>query len=147
MRQFDGGTWRTINSARVRIENVWRNVTSVRVYQGGAWRDAATFIQPLSVSLSATSVNADVQGSGIATSAPVTATPSGGVAPFTYSWTRVSGLSSTATTPTAATSAFSRFVGVGESASEEWRCTVTDALGTTANSPNVLVFFSSFDLI
>jgi len=90
----------------------------------------------LSASASPVDVNGD--GGGLApitvTTNSTTVTPSNGTAPYTYSWSRISGDSRVfAVSPTAATTAF-RYTNapVWTVAIATFRCTVTDALGATA---------------
>lgn len=76
------------------------------------------------------------------TTSSVTATVTGGLAPFTYSWTRTSGDTEvSATAPSAATTAFTDTTLVaGEIDTATFTCTVTDALGRTASdSINVTI--------
>ena len=67
-----------------------------------------------------------------ATTSSTTVTPSGGTAPYTYSWAKVSGDTVTITSPTAATTTFSKSgMGVGDTFSGTYRCTVTDSTSGT----------------
>lgn len=67
-----------------------------------------------------------------ATTSSTTVTPSGGTAPYTYSWAKVSGDTVTITSPTAASTTFSKTGMVaGDTFSGTYRCTVTDSTGGT----------------
>ena len=67
------------------------------------------------------------------TTTSVTGTPSGGTAPYTYSWAKQSGDSITADSPSAATTTFrASGLAAGESRTAVYRLTVTDALSATA---------------
>lgn len=78
--------------------------------------------------------------SGTATTDTVTASPVGGLGPFTYAWERVSGDgSTTATAASSAASAFTRFSSVPTHYNSTWRCKITDSLGTIAYSGSVSV--------
>ena len=71
-------------------------------------------------------------GAGSVTSASVTITASGGTAPYTYSWAKKSGDAITATAASSATTAFNGTVGVGETITAVFTCTVTDSAGSPA---------------
>ena len=74
---------------------------------------------------------------------PVVVTATGGVAPYTYSWERVSGGNISATNPTGASTSFSTFIQPGKTTlrTAVFRCRVTDAAGIMAYTPNVTVTF------
>lgn len=69
----------------------------------------------------------------------VTVTPSGGTAPYSYSWSKVSGDAITANAPTSATTNFSANLAPGDFLSAVFKCAVTDAAGVSADSPTVNV--------
>lgn len=91
---------------------------------------------PLTASVSATSW-------AWPSSTPVTATPGGGVAPYSYLWNRVSGdAEATATAPNSASTLFDRLdIPAGPPKVSQWRCTITDAASQVAHTPNVQVSF------
>lgn len=63
----------------------------------------------------------------------VTATPTGGTGPYTYSWSRVTGSSAPqVSSATAATTNWTANLGKNQVGSAIWRCTVTDSLLSTA---------------
>jgi len=66
------------------------------------------------------------------TTASVTVTPSGGVSPYTYAWTLLSGSTLTVNSPSAATTTFSKTGMIsGDSYDATYRCTVTDSTSGT----------------
>jgi hypothetical protein len=67
----------------------------------------------------------------------VEAKPLNGTAPFTYAWARTNGDELFAASPTAAITAFRGFVGSGQTKTAAFRCTITDASGRTALTPEV----------
>ncbi len=77
----------------------------------------------------------------------VTATPSGGTAPYTYACTAVD-VSSGDWTISDPASAVSRFlcanVDIGETFSATFKWTVTDSLGLSADSPTLEVFVTNY---
>lgn len=84
-----------------------------------------------SASASPTSLSATGTGTSV-TTASATVTPAGGVAPYSYSWAKVSGGTITATSPTSASSTFSATgLASGESRTAVFRCTVTDSTSGT----------------
>lgn len=106
----------------------------------GAPTDSTSGTPAVSVTLSASSVSASASTESI-TTGNITATASGGTAPYTYSWARRSGDSSiTATKPNSATSAFQRTGCIaGTSYTARWRCTATDANGNSNESSNLTI--------
>jgi hypothetical protein len=104
---------------------------------------------PLSASLFPSTVNGSefVLASGTVAvtviTESVTATASGGQAPYTYLWEYVSGDTATATTGTSASTTFSRTVTQTSpflvTRTGLYRCRVTDALSTIAYTGNVTV--------
>lgn len=82
-------------------------------------------------------INSSASALVISRGALVTVT--GGVAPYTYAWVHVSGDPQTATAPTGASSSFSATLPPGGSADAVWKCTVTDAAGVAADSPQITV--------
>lgn len=80
-------------------------------------------------------------GTGVVTTGPVTATGSGGTAPYTYAWTLLAHSAftpPTADTPAVAVTSFTQ-TGIAPSTAEDasWKCTVTDDNGNTADSDPV----------
>jgi hypothetical protein len=72
----------------------------------------------------------DVPGSVVSSS--VTVTASGGTAPYTYAWTRKTGVGSiVATSATSASTTFSETLVAGQTRENIWTCTVTDAAAAT----------------
>jgi hypothetical protein len=70
-------------------------------------------------------------GTGTPNTNNVTAGVSGGTAPYTYSWTRLSGDIFTVSAATSATTRFSISVGINDIKTAVYKCTVTDNLGVT----------------
>jgi hypothetical protein len=95
------------------------------------------------VSLSQYSSDGTALTPGTATATPsIVATPSGGVSPYTYSWTYDSGDTSIyVTSSTSSTGQFNRYSAVSTSYSGQWKVTVTDNVGQTAVSSLVYITF------
>ena len=144
MRVRVGGAWREAESGRAYIGGAWRQLKEVRAYIDGAWETIVTFAPALSLDASPPTTGVQIVGSGTATTPPVTVTPAGGIAPFTYSWARVGGAGGTAVSPTSATTRFTRTIGTGDEVTETFRCTATDTFGTTAIE-DVFVSFASIN--
>jgi hypothetical protein len=82
----------------------------------------------LTVSVSPFSAYGEEFGSGTVVSNSVTATPSGGTAPYTYLWENISFGDIEALTPTSASTVFRKtFDLIPSESSEDFRLTVTDA--------------------
>jgi len=97
--------------------------------------------QPSTLSVSASPsplvVNATQSGSASGTAV---ASPSGGVAPYSYQWVRISGSRVAVTGGKTAT--FNVVLGVNENFTESFQVTVTDAIGKTVTA-NINVKFTS----
>jgi hypothetical protein len=139
------GAWRTVRSGRIRINNAWRQLTRAAVYHDGAWRQSAVFVEPLTLAAAPPFTDGIIIVPGTAATGNVTATPSGGLAPFTYAWTRISGAEASISNPANATTSFSLFMATPGDLSTVFRCTVTDALGSTATA-DATATFSGFTL-
>jgi hypothetical protein len=100
----------------------------------------------MSVSVSPSAVSGISFGTGTVTSNAATVTVRGGVGPFTYLWTYVSGDTFTITSNTAASTTFSKAIGLNEAYAGVYRCTVTDA-GAGSKSVDVQVYLqdNSYD--
>lgn len=134
-----GGAWQTISAGKIFAGGAWRNLKAVKIYAGGAWRDVARFVQPITLAITPSPFSGHTSGT-IATST-VTATPTGGSAPFTYAWTVVSG-AVTLGSPTLATTTVSGNVS-GGNISATLHCVATDSFGTAspvASVSGTLVF-------
>lgn len=128
------GALKTITGGKVQIGGVLKAMTRLAYYDGAAVRDLQVFTSPLSASASPTVVAGTITRTGTSTSDATTVTPSGGRAPYSYSWAKVSGQGDILS-PTSATTRF-------QTASGVFRCTVTDTLGATA-SADVEAYFVS----
>lgn len=138
----DGGNvQRTISDVAVRDGgNVLRDLSEIRVRDSNnTLRLVWSLAPPMAASASPETVYGSTLGTGTATTNSTTVTPSGGTPPYTYAWTLLSrdNLSAdpTANSPTAATTTFTQTsIGIGESYSATWRCTVTDDDANTATA-------------
>lgn len=98
----------------------------------------------LSVSVAPTSLFGSEAYPVVTTTSVATATPSGGVAPYTYSWTAVSSTTGTAypLNPTNASTYFRDSLPYSPFECDAvFKCTVTDAVGQTAISSDVNATF------
>lgn len=77
------------------------------------------------------SVGGTRTGPGSVTSSPVIITATGGTGPYTYAWTKIAGDTIAATLPTAATTAFSGTVALGETITATFECQITDSAMAT----------------
>jgi hypothetical protein len=128
-----GGAWKSPTTAEAYIGGGWRNLQYGEAYIDGAWRQIVSFIQPLT--LSANDVIA--RGDGTLTTPVSQATPTGGLGPFTYSWTLVSSLNLTGITinsPNVASTTFTATTINSAPHNATFRCTCTDSRGTTATA-------------
>lgn len=129
-----GGAWKDISGGSVRVSGSWRRLTAIKAYFDSAWRTVAVFADSLSLSLSASSISRTGANSTV-TSAAVLATPTGGSSPFTYAWAKQSGGLISATNPTSAQTTFrATNMTDQEERSAVFRCTCTDAYGSTATA-------------
>jgi len=146
VRVRQGGAWRTISGGRVRVGGAWRTLVRAQTFVGGVWRNTASFTQPLTLSISPDPVTRSVTEGTTGETGNVTASPTGGRAPITYAWTRVSGDTSiTITAPSAAVTRFSRFVPDESIYSAVFQCTATDADGRTASDTVTVEIFGIID--
>jgi len=143
MNVFADGAWRGSTSGRLYDGAAWRRLTRAVLYDGSAWRLAASFVQPLTATMTPLAVSAFSEDRG-----PVTLftdgalmTPSGGLVPYSYAWSIIAGSGIGITNPTSAGTAFSRAMPSGSSsASGAAQCIVTDSLGSTATGTVAISF-------
>lgn len=132
MDAFISGGWRTPKRGEVLLGGAWRRITRGEVFRAGQWRTCLSFIGPLSLN-----VTPFVQGFAVGsrfrpetvTTEKAVATPTGGAAPYRYSWS-ASGV--TILSQTMASTAFSASVGPGQTISGVATVTCTDSFGSTA---------------
>lgn len=143
-----GGTQRTITEIQVRDEtNTPRDITQIWVRNSANVPKLVFFTggTALTVSLSPGSAVGIAYGSGDPLTNAITATPAGGVPPYTYAWTTVTYSNPNPpniTTPTASATTFSQ-TGVVEDDTATFRCTVTDDVAQTAHEDVPAFFFNS----
>lgn len=114
-------------------------MTSIAGMQGGVSSSSSSSTGSLTVSVSNPSVSKSQGSFGpgnlTLTTPSTTASASGGVAPYSYAWARISGSTAvSATAPGAATTAFTGSVPLGEQYGALFECTATDANGATGKA-------------
>ncbi len=133
-----GGTLRTITRIKMRDgEGLLRTIQRIRI------RDASNVLRTVYQSISVTLSDATKNATGSTftiTTGSVTASVSGGTAPYSYSWVELFGGGIDIVSPTSATSTF-RATGMtsGEVRSAAFNCVVTDATGAVATSGDLSV--------
>lgn len=140
-KALNSGTLRTITRAWVKQAGVLRRLKTAKVMDGGSLRTVGIFADPLTATVSG-SASGTASGFSAATitTSSVTALPSGGQGPYTYAWAYLSGDTATILSPTQATTAFQRSANPGETLEGTFRCTVTDAYGSTATADATATF-------
>lgn len=153
MQVRKGGSWRSVTSAQAYINGAWRQILYGQCYKSGKWRNVVNFTTStgggtttgLTVSLSANSIRSTSNATTI-TCAPVTATPSGGKSPYTYTWafTAQDGNAFVINSPTSASTTVTvTGLGAGLDATCSIACTVKDSTGLSATSSACsLTFFN-----
>lgn len=138
-----GGTLRTITSIKVQDGGTLRPVQTVKILDGSTLRTVAELVSSLTVAITPDTIEGGGRNSGI-TSNAATATPTGGLAPYTYAWVITSG-TATATSPTLATTTF-RQEGIPEDTVmvATAQVTVTDAIGQTATDTTGMTFTRTY---
>lgn len=136
------GTWQPITGVWRKISGTWQPIASVASKVSGAWE---VVYGALIATVSTTDVSGFDQAPGAPTSDPVTCTPEGGTAPYSYLWSKVSGDTVTILNSTSATTEFSFINNTSSfvSKSAVYHCRVTDATSTVVYSPEVSVYLES----
>lgn len=134
-RPFIDGAFRTIKGGTVWLNSTPRKVTRGQAFINGAWRNLVSFASPLSLYISPDSISGSVTANSLQTvySDAATAVVAGGVAPFSYAWSVLSG-GAALTSPASAITSVSKTLGVNSSATGTIRCTCTDAVGATVTA-------------
>lgn len=128
---------------RRRSGGAWANVQTVKRRSGGTWVTVWSAYTPIAMSVSPTSISQYGTGStasgGSGLSNPVMANAANGTGVYSYSWTRISGDTSTVISSTTAQSVmFSRGACMdGVDYTSVWRCTASD--GTSSAYADVTV--------
>jgi hypothetical protein len=141
MQIYFGGAWREITSGQIFANGAWRNLVQIQEYFSANWREVANFASSGSggsLSLVASPDEIDTHGTTDLTSAQFTATPAGGLAPYTYLWAFTSqdgGVVFSINSPTLAITTVTMTGTLGPNSSKiaTLQCTVTDSLGTTCD--------------
>lgn len=139
-----GGSWRSITRGEMYRGGSWRTLTRGEIYKGGAWHPLFSFVSPMSVTIAPNPVVRSSRATPV-TSLDVTATPTGGAAPYTYAWSVDAAISLTA--PTNAVTKMSAVLGPDQTVTGTATVIVTDSLGTTASdsTPVTLINPGSID--
>lgn len=138
VRIMTSGGLRTIQRLRVMHFGQLRTVKTLKVMDNGSLRLVGNFYSDVVASISPSSAYGTSTG-GLATTNSVTASASGGLFPYTYSWSRISNDNPGtpfAVNPSLATTTF-RGMPDGKAT---FRVTVTDSLGTQATADVVASF-------
>lgn len=138
MRARIASSDRSVKTATILLGGAQRRITRVVGYFSGQARALATFTQPLTLAVTPF-VSGEIRfysGPRYVSTNPATATPSGGLPPFTYAW-------SGGDTPTLAATSFGMVVSDGDTVDQTFSVTVTDAAGSTA-SGSVLARFTNY---
>ena len=139
MEAFIAGAWRSLVRAETYTSGQWKAVSRGEAYIGGGWRSLFSTALPMTLSVSPTQVSGYATPfkpvTQTITTDPVTATPSGGLGPYTYAW-------SGGNTPLSATNSFTRTLPGNTDAFDTFTVTVTDSLGSTATA-SVDAYFSN----
>lgn len=135
------GAWREIITGQIRVGANWKRFVGAWAYVGGAWKEVASFIAPLTGALSQYTVGKGVLGGGSGTTSAVSATPSGGRAPYSYLWVRLTGTANISST-TSASVTFTDSVEVDQTKTSTFRCTITSADGQAVTPPDLTVNFN-----
>lgn len=98
-----------------------------------------------SLTRSSSTKEATSTGNTTLTSDAVSATVSGGQAPYSYSWERVSGTALTVNSQGSSGTTFARTAG-GVSTTSVYRCKITDGTGAVAYTGNITINFTHFKL-
>ena len=93
----------------------------------------------LAASLSTSVASGSGVGNGPYTTNAVTVTAYGGVSPYTYAWTKVSGDTLTITSASTYSVAWTASGTAPSSKAAVWKCTVTDSAGNSTDTSNVSV--------
>jgi len=133
IQAFISGMWRTPKRGEAYINGAWRRLIRGEAYIGGQWRAIASFVGPLSVSSNNAVGTVFSNRAQRVNSQTVTAMPSGGLGPYSYVWTILSGPAQVAA-PTNASTLFYAIVNPSDVVQGTARVTVTDALGSTAQT-------------
>lgn len=148
LKRWNGSSWVDLTFIKRWNGSAWVDLTTLKRWSGSAWVDV-----PLpgggGSGLSATVNDSTVFGAelrvqpptapavltvGSDTPATVTVTAIAGTAPYTCSWSHLSGDSAVqVNSPTGFTTSFVGNIGKNQSKSAIKRCTVTDSLGATAH--------------
>jgi hypothetical protein len=120
----------------VTVGNAQKRVVRVEAWNGSAWKVAQSFAPPISLSASPSSLNAVANSASVVAvvSDPTTAIVTGGTPPYTYLWAQTEGPAASIYSPTNATTRFAMALGPGSAESAQFRCTVTDKNGLTAQA-------------
>lgn len=149
MKVSIGGVLKEVAAIKVAIGSTWKAVANTKAVVGGVWKAGETFTGGsggggdgggFTLGISPASAYGYSNTSPV-TSESVTVTPTGGVAPFTYAWTKLSG-SGSINSPTTATTTFNANVPDGDSLIGNYRCTATDAIGSFATADCDVEFFN-----
>lgn len=139
MEEFAAGSWRTFRRGEIYIGSAWRRLTRAEIYAGGQWRTVARFVDPLVVNVLPNEAygyaNPLKPTAQTITTNSVVATPSGGLAPYTYAW-------DSGNSPSMAGNSFTRTVPADSDVFDSASVVVTDALGSVANA-TINVTFSN----
>ena len=137
-----GGVWKALSALHVKVSGAWKEVDAGYIKVAGAWKK---FYEnnPLAVTASNVAASAsDFSSSGRVPAggfALTTCTPSGGTAPYTFAWTKLTTADGTAFTQQGATLQNNGWYGDPRrdpddiDNTETWRVTVTDAELDTAS--------------
>lgn len=144
-QRWDGSSWQDITTAKRWDGSSWVDLTVAKRWDGSAWHDIIFAGGGTPGSLSAVTSSADATNIFIATDPPfdpivtlntpsVVVNVTGGVPPYTYQWTRVSGDGKAAcVAPTSFSTYWTANLYKNNTSSSYWKCTVTDSIGNTVD--------------
>ncbi|HYD82137.1 MAG TPA: FG-GAP-like repeat-containing protein, partial [Paucimonas sp.] len=129
-----GDTWilGRLQKATV-LSSVPNSLGSIATGYGTAPYANATQGSATTVTINPSALTVNASGPGTA-SGIVTANANGGVAPYTYAWTRTAGSRTTISNAAIANPTISAALNAGDNFTESWKVTVTDASGITATA-------------
>jgi len=101
---------------------------------------------PLFVSVNPTSANGTSTGGGDCTSNFLTVSVSGGIGPYTYAWTKVSGDTMSTSDHDGPVTSFTATLTINQSKYAVYRCTVTDSVGNVNSvDASILLFDITYE--